>query len=458
MARTRNFGKISLILIIIAVVIGASVFALSYLIRQISSGSNQTDEGNNSEYNSDVPGNRENNDDVKTLPEDVDSIIEFNGDFLSVINPGKDYRYSVKTGKYTFEMMLGKRSTDEIGIFSVQGGIFFESYEISEENEGVFITASSAVPFTIVETIVSDTLNLHFVPQKNLNKLVYRNDMDRVHLYIDKGVLTNKSDSEIRHYSEEYDESTNIGTILIDRKYLPPLHDERLVFNDGIIAYIDILNIDGYIQLKFALDDESVIIYPNTRDHDAVFTFIKPNTEGLLIVLDPGHGGIDGGAVSADGTIIEKDIVISIGKMLEFNLIESGFKVYNLREEDAFLGLKERTDIANLLEADAIISIHINSYIDPKVSGTVTLYKESYELANLIQREVVGRIYSANMGAVQKMDLSILNRAMMESVIIETGFVTNVMEAAKLADPEYQILIADGIAAGINLFYDVGGE
>ncbi|MBN2557707.1 MAG: N-acetylmuramoyl-L-alanine amidase [Clostridia bacterium] len=458
MARTRNFGKISLILIIIAAVIVASIFGLSYLIRRLSSDAGHTSSQNNTGPDNAMPGNQEIKNGEIILPEDIESIIEFRGDVLSLTNPGKDYRYSVKTGVYKFEMMLGNRATDKIGIFSVQGGDFFKSYEISEESEGVRITASSETPFTIVESMASDTLELSFVPQKNLQKLVYSNDMDRVHLHIDKGVLSNESDSEIKYYSEKYDADTNTRTILIEKKYLPPLHDDRLVFNDGTLDYIDILNFDGYVQLKFALGDESVVIYPNTRDYDAVFTFIKPNTDGLLIVLDPGHGGIDGGAVSADGGIIEKDIVMSIGKMLKLGLIESGYKVYNLREEDAFLGLKERTDIANLLGANAIISIHINSYTDPGVSGTVTLYKDSYDLASLIQQEVVGRIYSANMGAVQKTDLSILNRALMDAVIVETGFVTNVMEAAKLSDPEYQLLIAKGIEAGINLYYGKGGD
>jgi N-acetylmuramoyl-L-alanine amidase len=234
---------------------------------------------------------------------------------------------------------------------------------------------------------------------------------------------------------------------------MPPLKDETILLNDGILKSIEIKNVESNIVMKFKSYDR-IIIYPNTRDYDAAFTFITPNSGNeKLIVIDPGHGGIDGGAVSAEKTILEKNIVMEMSRILADNLKEMGYAVLNLREEDIFLGLMERTDIANLSNADAIISVHINSYDAEYVNGATTMYKDSEKLAQSIQASLIAETGANDMGFVKYNNMSILNRAMMDSVIVETGFLTNAAEAARLNTQEYQAKVAAGIAAGIDNYY-----
>ncbi len=135
-------------------------------------------------------------------------------------------------------------------------------------------------------------------------------------------------------------------------------------------------------------------------------------------------------------------------------LTAKGYEIINLREEDIFLGLKERTDIANLAEADAIISVHVNSYTVEHVKGATSLYKTSESLAHAIQTEVVKESGAFDRGTLKMLDLSILNGAEMEAVIIETGFITNNEEAVLLNTVEYQEKDATGIANGIINFFE----
>jgi N-acetylmuramoyl-L-alanine amidase len=200
--------------------------------------------------------------------------------------------------------------------------------------------------------------------------------------------------------------------------------------------------------------EEDLTLYPNARDYNSTLTFVKNRTEENLIVIDPGHGGLDGGTVSAGEVLIEKNIVLDISAFLTEELRARGFNAYNLREEDVFLGLKERTDIANHLGASSVISIHVNAYEDTSVNGTLTMYKDSLDLARSIQNNLVASIRSTDIGLVKMLDRAILNGAEMDSVIVEIGFLSNPIEAEKLNTEEYQRKAASGIADGIAEYYE----
>ncbi|MDX1358309.1 MAG: N-acetylmuramoyl-L-alanine amidase, partial [Clostridia bacterium] len=103
--------------------------------------------------------------------------------------------------------------------------------------------------------------------------------------------------------------------------------------------------------------------------------------------------------------------------------------------------------------ADAIISIHINSYDVEHVNGATTMYKDSKDLAEAIQASLISATGAKDMGSVKYNNMSILNRAEMESVIVETGFLTNEAEAALLNTYDYQVKVANGITAGIDSYF-----
>lgn len=216
-----------------------------------------------------------------------------------------------------------------------------------------------------------------------------------------------------------------------------------------------------------------------------------------LVVLDPGHGGKDPGAV-ANG-VREKDINLGIGLALEEVLKNKGFEVRMTRRTDVYLKLQERTDIANQANADVFVSVHANALPSLKNTAGFEIYimalptdKDALALAKIENREYVeeksgnaqavdrrtelllrilgdmqqnnkisestelaealfdaGKRQGIPMKRVAQAPFFVLRGAGMPAVLLETGFVTNIKEAKLLAHPGYQRRIAEAMAAGI---------
>jgi N-acetylmuramoyl-L-alanine amidase len=213
----------------------------------------------------------------------------------------------------------------------------------------------------------------------------------------------------------------------------------------------------------------------------------------LLIVVDPGHGGNDPGAVG--NGLKEKDINLAIGLKMENALKSKGFDVKMTRRTDVYLKLQERTNIANEANANMFVSIHVNSLPPGKNSEGFEIYlmapstdKDALALAKIENREYMeeksvadrrtelvlkilgdmqqnnkinestvaaevlfksGNKWELPMKRVAQAPFFVLRGAGMPSVLLETGFITNTREAKLLAHPGYQQRIADAIADGV---------
>ncbi|MDR3231755.1 MAG: N-acetylmuramoyl-L-alanine amidase [Synergistaceae bacterium] len=232
---------------------------------------------------------------------------------------------------------------------------------------------------------------------------------------------------------------------------------------------------------------------PTTRE--------APRKNGkLLVVLDPGHGGKDPGATG--NGFREKDINLSIGLQMEKALKAKGLDVRMTRNTDVYLTLQERTDIANKLNADMFVSIHVNSLPPGKNSAGFEIYlmalptdRDALALAKIENREYLGdrpangaaadrrtelllkilgdmqqnnKIYESTtvaevlfragnaaglpMKRVAQAPFFVLRGAGMPAVLMETGFITNAREAKLLAHPGYQQKIAEAMANGIYTY------
>ena len=176
-----------------------------------------------------------------------------------------------------------------------------------------------------------------------------------------------------------------------------------------------------------------------------------------LIVVDPGHGGSDSGAVGVAGTF-EKDINLAIGLLLAQDLRAAGLKVVMTRDGDTYPTLQERCDIANAAMASLFVSVHNNAAGDPEASGTETFYwgtPENYSiegklLAEAIQRNLLEACGSTDRGArTHWINLAVLAGTNMTAALAEVGFLTNPEEEAKLLTATYQRAAAQGITDGI---------
>ncbi|MCL6560182.1 MAG: N-acetylmuramoyl-L-alanine amidase [Firmicutes bacterium] len=190
---------------------------------------------------------------------------------------------------------------------------------------------------------------------------------------------------------------------------------------------------------------------------------------GKLIVIDPGHGGEDPGALGTTG-VHEKDIVLEVAKKLADILRQSGAGVALTRESDRDLSdpdarnlytaklqdLNRRVAIANDRKADLFISVHVNSFPDTREDGAQTFSQpgsqESRRLAVAIQYEL--NRFLANPGREAKqVDYFACRMTKMPSAIVEIGFISNPREERLMLDPVYQSKTAWAIYAGIVRYF-----
>ena len=217
------------------------------------------------------------------------------------------------------------------------------------------------------------------------------------------------------------------------------------------------------------------------------------------IVIDPGHGGTDPGAVN--GKLQEKTAVLGVAKKLGDILKARGYKVYFTRSTDVFINLRTRTKFANDKMADLFVSIHANAapnavkaksmhgietfFLSPARSERSknaaalenksdieemnyfsqqtflnVLNREKIIASNKlgidIQKEILAsarKVYAASDGSVREAPFWVLVGALMPAVLVEIGYITHPVEGEKLFNEAYQKALANGIANGIDGYF-----
>lgn len=170
----------------------------------------------------------------------------------------------------------------------------------------------------------------------------------------------------------------------------------------------------------------------------------------LVVVVDPGHGGPDPGAVGVGG-LQEKEIVLDIGIKVANLLQQQGIQAVLTRQDDRDLDLEPRVQMAEQVNATAFVSIHANaiSLSRPDISGLETYYYQSgAELAQAIHQNVLAATGIPDR-RVRTARFYVLRRTSMPSVLVEVGFVTGRDDALRLSDPAYRSQMAEAIVRGI---------
>jgi len=183
---------------------------------------------------------------------------------------------------------------------------------------------------------------------------------------------------------------------------------------------------------------------------------LNPSRGGgqYVVVIDPGHGGKETGAVY--GGIKEKDLNLDIAKKLQALLKAKGITTYMTRSDDRYVGLYERSALANRVNADMLISIHNNAYTTD-TTGTMTLYYpgvykynlSSNNLASIMQKEVTGYLDSKNIGIIVRKDLAVLRTSKVPAIIVEVGYMSNTNELKNMVSDSYRQKAAEAIRNGI---------
>ena len=243
-------------------------------------------------------------------------------------------------------------------------------------------------------------------------------------------------------------------------------------------------------------DEQEIVLAPVKTTSTKKITSAK----GKVVVLDAGHGGDDPGAIN--GSLKEKNIVLSIAQKAGKELQGRGYKVYYTRSKDKFINLRDRTKYANDKAADLFISIHANAAPSKTKAATMRgietfflsparsersknaaalenksdieemnyfskqtflnfLNREkiiaSNKLAIDVQREVLARAKSvsskASDGGVREAPFWVLVGALMPAVLLEVGYITHPGEGELINNSKYQDALAKGLANGVDVYF-----
>ena len=217
-----------------------------------------------------------------------------------------------------------------------------------------------------------------------------------------------------------------------------------------------------------------------TVSFPAVLAGVAPNPaagESPLVVIDPGHGGVDGG--TGGGGMLEKDINLDIAKRLKSVLEGKGYRVTMTRETDTSLDkqnsasksrhkrdLIARTDIINSSNAPVFLSIHVNSNFNmPSMDGSYVFYygksEKSRALAEHVQNALNG-ITVQGKGRTENPPLKgryhVLLNSKIPGILVETAFISNDRERQLLKTPEFRQQLAEAIGEGIAGYMSRSGQ
>ncbi|MCM2535908.1 N-acetylmuramoyl-L-alanine amidase [Neobacillus pocheonensis] len=195
----------------------------------------------------------------------------------------------------------------------------------------------------------------------------------------------------------------------------------------------------------------------------------------FTVFLDPGHGGSDSGATA--GGYRESDLNLAVAKKVQALLVDRGYTVYMSRNDDTFVSLLDRSQMANNLHADIFLSIHHNSSGSPDTSpnGVESYYyqydpnypskinagmdtnperiSKSVTLANLIHKNLVAYTGAIDRGTSGE-TFSVVRESAMPATLQELGYITNPSERQKLITDSYQNTEAKAIADGIDMYFE----
>ncbi len=181
------------------------------------------------------------------------------------------------------------------------------------------------------------------------------------------------------------------------------------------------------------------------KKKNSVITKIK----NKVIIIDPGHGGNDTGAMR--GRILEKDLTLQIALKVKNILKEQGLnKVYMTRSTDSTLSLAQRVEFANSNNADIYVSIHINASVKSEINGIETHYysEKGYDVAKVMHKELMEKVSASDRGLF-KSKFYVINHTEAPAVLLELGFISNEAERNALISEKRQMDSAEAIAEGI---------
>lgn len=474
---------------------GRNVWVASWVVNPLSEAI--TDSSGNSKPNSNPqpapqPGNIEVENPVP-VPDSAD--INRRGDENAVVAKGSiaistrladdGYRLVMKTAEaaepnitvsedgkkvtYTFKKVALKANRDEAYFYIGSGKNAQTTISAQTLEDTTWVTIEMPRPYQYIDTVEADGCKHVFTIYSQLTAV------EEMELKNGNQIIVLRATSAM-----EYEESSREGLITLNLNKTGLGQVQRSYLFSGLAGQVSLeensknrslqvkiatgSNLDTY-QVNRSLDGQkiSVILVNKVIKEEAPANQSGANSK-VTVMLDPGHGGKDSGAISKSRTLMEKDVVLSIGLKTRDILEKAGYKVLMTREDDTYVGLSERPALANQARADLFVSIHCDSVESTEPHGTGTfyyapesnasLYAQEYQrslLADLLQKAMVEKCGRTDR-RVRQANYAVLRESSMPSALVETAFISNAEEAGLLASADFQTKAAQAIAEGIQKY------
>lgn len=208
-----------------------------------------------------------------------------------------------------------------------------------------------------------------------------------------------------------------------------------------------------YDSLSLDLEDE--------KNNRIINGKLKVNGK-LRIVIDPGHGGKDSGAIAADSKTLEKNLNLDVAEKLTSRLQQKGLDVILTRTRDEYIKLVDRASISNDNNSDLFLSIHFNSANNSDANGIEVLYASEKNVkikdtvqknfANCLQKALIKETGANDRGIINKPAIAVISKTKTVAALVELGFLSNEEELNKLKDEDYRNLLVSGLVNGIDTY------
>lgn len=263
----------------------------------------------------------------------------------------------------------------------------------------------------------------------------------------------------VSNYNQETFNKAIIDTPLFQAKITKASRGLQLsipIEHDSLVNTF--LGMDGKslkVQIKAPRDSSRMSIMPI----DTPVIEVKPpvnmpkGTDGKYrVVIDPGHGGSDAGAIR--NGVYEKFITLDVAKRVEKMLKAQGYGVLMTRSDDSYVSLQDRVAFSEAYAPDIFVSIHVNSSTSDSPNGIETHYyhQESIPLAQTVHSSLISTIKANNRGTF-KSKFYVINHTTSPAILIEIGFLSNYGERVQLLTEARKQATANAIVEGINNYF-----
>ena len=322
---------------------------------------------------------------------------------------------------------------------------------VSPDLQNIYIAKRSDVinsKITETESIVKSIFgakegNAQMVEFRFTNPVAFSAFEENKNLYLDFNNVTSMSGNASEELLKHFEDAQTVKIALDKLRVVLPVKED--IINIQVKVSPDAKTIQAIMKHKEDIEEQKESIISKLKDKELSISNL------YKVVIDAGHGGTDVGA-TREG-IYEKNITLSIAKMVEKNLNNKGVKTTMTLDKDKTVSLQERCDISNETAPDVFVSVHVNSSVNDVIYGVETHWwkQDSLKYAETVHKHLAknfGKWNTKDRGLF-KSQFYVINHTEAPAILVEIGFISNADERKAITTQKRQSEIAKAISDGI---------